>query len=1058
MSELPTQTIDLPLAGGLQEHVDRRLVPPGAFLKLENMEHAKAGSLVTRRGYGYLPNPDRPVRAVTTRGGELVAFADGTNASDAPAALSYHADEGSWTRPCDAWRIDYRRRPAVRSQRGASLGQRVVIGSRVVFVWVDGLTAGLLAYRVESTDGTLVIPDTSDPVFGPFAPGGRFVLTSTGNVAAVVYYPGSGNHLRIATIDPATGALVVSTLTGIPYVQGTARQPFDAKGVPTSPGAVLVATALAPTVTTQRLSVATVDAGSGFVVSSISCSSTGRDLSAIQIRFHSSGTRAAVAYRRRHDVANRDDVYLASFSGFAPGGFFNATPDFDAQVFGSSDNFESAVSLRSHLALVGQDTAANGWVVVATNGFATHARRVSISGGVFLSDLYVVASSFPVAEPFTLGGQVFCLLASVVSGLPGFVFGGGSNAAATAALVALSPGMDAHGNSGIDPDTRYVVASGLNESLSGTFVDQLGKTLGAETTRGIMVPSHNADGSVSLLATVFYAGVGADAATGLDEITYAADGTQFGSVDMALACATSGGLTARYDGQSWVETGFLHKPAAFTFSQSTTGGAMANGTYVYAFVYEWQDAAGDLHQSEPSLFGPFSLTGGTSTQKVDVTIKSLGLTQKRGVGIAVYRTKHNGSLLFRISPRTFDGSSQALLNNPRQSLLSFTDTLSDEQLGALGRGFLYTAGGQRPTVPPPPSRHMVRHQDRLWLISSDDPSELWFTKILAKGETPSFARGNQLRIDGLPSPPTALASQGERLVVFTASGIYYFVGQGPDDTGQSGAFSPAYEVPTTCGCSDPRSVLSTHLGVFFLGPAGLMLLDQGLSVSPIGAPVENQTAGRFCRRAVNDEPSRRAYWLFTDTPHGAPGSSRYVVFDYDSGAWYVWTISPQAAQRDQCVWRGEHVVCDGQPAQRGFGAVPASDPDGSYVAGTLQLPWVNLASVAGFQRLRNVLLTGTLLDACNVYVRLFVNHDSDNEAQFKTFALGGDSQVIGLPQVRLSVDVKRQLASQHLVEIVHEPVVGTTGTGPRYGIELAGVSLHLGVKKGAAKLAAQNRK
>ena len=80
----------------------------------------------------------------------------------------------------------------------------------------------------------------------------------------------------------------------------------------------------------------------------------------------------------------------------------------------------------------------------------------------------------------------------------------------------------------------------------------------------------------------------------------------------------------------------------------------------------------------------------------------------------------------------------------------------------------------------PPSRHAATHQNRLWLIDAEDPNRLWFSNEIFEGQPTTFGRGNQLRIDGLPSAPTALASNGDRLVVFTAVGIYYLVGQGPD--------------------------------------------------------------------------------------------------------------------------------------------------------------------------------------------------------------------------------------------------------------------------------------
>jgi hypothetical protein len=358
----------------------------------------------------------------------------------------------------------------------------------------------------------------------------------------------------------------------------------------------------------------------------------------------------------------------------------------------------------------------------------------------------------------------------------------------------------------------------------------------------------------------------------------------------------------------------------------------------------------------------------------------------------------------------------------------------------------------------PPSRHAATHQNRLWLIDAEDPNRLWFSNEIFEGQPTTFGRGNNLRIDGLPSAPTALASNGDRLCVFTAVGIYYLVGQGPDDTGQSGAFSPAFQVPTTCGCTDARSVLSTHLGVFFQGQNGIMLFGAGGGVGPVGQPVEDAIAGLFCRRVVLDETERKIYWLFTQAESGLPTASKHIVFEYDEDAWLVWRIAPTFLQRDQCVWRGKHIVCDGRPALRGFGATPAADPNGAYVAALLRLPWVNLGGFSGFQRFRRFLIKGRRNQPCNLRVRFFIDHDDATAVQNKLFDLSSTSTVKRLPILELGVDVLRQLNANAMVEISHETAAGATNTVARAGVELVAPGFDLGVKKGPQKISALNRK
>lgn len=1063
MAELASGLLELPLSGGLKQQVDKRLVQPGAFLAIENLEHAKAGVLTNRRGYGYLADPGREAAFVATRGSELVAFVDGDGPADAPCALAYHEggeDEApSWSRSCDAWQIDVSRRAVVRSYEGALCAQRVVVGDRVVYVWVGGLAAtGSLFYRVEDAAGVAFRHGVRF-ASGAFARDCAFRLVETSGKAAVVYYNGVGTTLRVLTLDPVTFAETDANVGGLAYVQGAARRPFDAKSVPVAPGVVAVAVPAAPTGTTQRIKLATVAAATGAVVSDTSGTTTGRDLSAVQIRFTADGNVAGVAYRRRDGSINRDDVYVAQFSGFDPFGDFNSAPDYDKQVFGASDALEfqdppTVTKTRSYGVGLCQDTAIEpgGWVVVTCNDWGTLAKRIDDAGDVAGNDDFFVASAHLLAEPFSLNGRVMALLGEFID----FVdLLDAKNRPLSAALVSLLPGIDAHDGASLqDPGSRYLVAAALLESVAGDYTDSISVCAGPAAGHGMMAPSFNADGSVSFAATVLLGTVGVDAQRGIDEVRFDPAAKRATFLDASAALWTSGGLTAQYDGQDWAELGFLHRATVLPFGLTLgPGPGLDPGNYLYAAVYEWRDARGAVHQSEPAIFSIVV----DENKEVTFEVRCVGLTQKPGVSIAMYRTQNNGVLFFRISPRTHDGSAASLHNDPGVRSVVFSDALTDAQLAALGRGFLYTNSGARAHVMAPPSLHACRHQNRLWLLDAEDPNRLRYSNEIFEGQPPCFGRGNELRIDGLPSAPTALASSGDRLCVFTADGIYYLVGQGPDDTGANGSFSPAYQVPTTCGCTDPRSVLSTHLGTFFLGQNGIMLFGAGGGVAPVGQPAEDEVTGAFCRRVVLDEVERKIYWLFASTPSGDPVSARLVVHEYDEDAWLVHRVAPTNAQRDQCLWKGGHVMNDGRPALRGFGPTPAADPDGSYVSAFLRLPWVNLGGINGFQRFRRFLLKGRRNQPCNLRVRFFVDHDDVTATQNKLVDLSNTSTLRRLPILELSIDVKRQLNANAMVEISHEPAAGATNTVERAGVELVAPAFELGVKKGPQRLAKENR-
>jgi hypothetical protein len=1043
------ETFDLPLTGGLADAIDRKVVKPGNFLRLRNVEQRKKGGLMKRPGYATLGlTINSTVGVVATRGRELVSLADGTSPDEVPGVHAYDAADNSNSRQCDAWTIGYSRRSVTRSSLGAALGQRVVIGSRIVYFWVEGLTAGTLRYRVESTDGAIVKPDT---LFGSgSAPGGKFKLLTTNGLAVVVCYVGSGASLTIATLNPTTYAETSATLSGVPYVQSTARQVFDAKALPNAPGLVAVATPSAPTLSTQVIRLSVVNAVTGALVDSADGTTTGAQMSAVQIRFRANGLAAGVAYRRFDMGASFDFVNVAVFSGFTAGGTFNASPDYDKVVFGASDAlFASANNTSSFGVGLCQDTvtdpvAPDGWVVVTCGDFSTYAKRIDDVGDVQGNDDFAIASSKLLCEPFSLGGRVVALLGELVSRVHLLDV---KNAPLSCALVSLLPGIDAHDGLGVpDPDSRYVTNVCLLEQMAGDYIVELGRASGVEGMRGMMTPSFNADGSVSLAATVLSDGTGVDANKGLDEITFAARGATT-TIDMGRTLVTAGGLTARYDGRSWVELGFLHRPVAVFVRVINGGGSIDVGNYVYAVTYEWRDDDGAIHESEPALV---SMVATAVNTRFELDVRCIGLTQKPGAAIVFYRTQNNGSLLFRISPRTLDGSADSMVNEPNVSFKTFVDDRTDAQLADLGRGFLYTNGGTRGFVAAPPALHAVRHLDRLWLLSLDRPGEIWPSNEFAEGRPPTFGRGSQLRLVGLPGPLTALASRDDKLFVFTESSIHYLVGRGPADTGQGGEFSQLFDVATDCGCVDTPSVVGTSAGVFFRGPAGIMLVTRGLEVEFVGAPVEDLTdAYPVCRRAVVDATRRRVYWLLSSADLT---ESTMVVFDYDSGAWYEWPISTDSALVDQTIWRGKHVVSDGRNALRGFGPTPGNDPDGSYVVATIETP-----ELRGFQR---AVLTLERLHPHTLNVEILKGYRRSDVTplQSRSYDLSSTSTVKGLPDAQLEVVVKSQDAASARLRITDAPATGTTNAVERTGFNLSAITITADVAAAGRELTAPDNK
>src|SRR5690606_35921270 len=90
----------------------------------------------------------------------------------------------------------------------------------------------------------------------------------------------------------------------------------------------------------------------------------------------------------------------------------------------------------------------------------------------------------------------------------------------------------------------------------------------------------------------------------VDSYTFSmADPRAYQVAELGGVLYAAAGCVLQYAGKRLTEVGFWAPPefAAPTVSQPGGTANMAVGTYVYALVWEWQDDAGQRHQSAPTL-------------------------------------------------------------------------------------------------------------------------------------------------------------------------------------------------------------------------------------------------------------------------------------------------------------------------------------------------------------------------------------------------------------------------------------------------------------------------
>ncbi len=424
------------------------------------------------------------------------------------------------------------------------------------------------------------------------------------------------------------------------------------------------------------------------------------------------------------------------------------------------------------------------------------------------------------------------------------------------------------------------------------------------------------------------------------EITLFTKGISYQRAELADVLHVTGGYLSMYDSEGVVEHGFHLWPEKLSVAFTPGSGAIS-GTYSYIGVYEWTDAQGNRHQSAPSQAVPLTLASAAnvidSGHAVTVTFPCLRVTQKTEVVCVVYRTELNGTEWFRVT--------DVLVPNLSTSAdtISISDTIDDAHLVA-GTA-LYTFGGVVENVAPPACSAIATGSNRLWVLSSANPLQVWYSKQVVPGTPAAFSDLFTINMDPRGGPITAIANMDDYEVFFKRNSIFIVAGDGPDDTGQQNTFQTPKLVATDSGCVDPRSVVLFPGGLMYKSDKGIYVLNRGLSANYIGAEVE-----RYNSLAVvssNLVANRNQIRLNLE-------DGTQLVYDYFMEQW---STRPLFGLVDAATREDQYFYLDSN------GIAYAESPLSYAIAGRsyalkLQTGWLTIGGPNGFQRVYGLMLLG----------------------------------------------------------------------------------------------------
>ncbi len=337
-----------------------------------------------------------------------------------------------------------------------------------------------------------------------------------------------------------------------------------------------------------------------------------------------------------------------------------------------------------------------------------------------------------------------------------------------------------------------------------------------------------------------------------------------------------GPMTWEFDGVELRENGFCVFPSmassADWVTQGTSGSLTQLATYRYRIYYEYDDYFGNRVQSAFPFDFEVTLTG--SNDDVSIVVPTLHWTRRAAanVQIAVYRTEAFGAIFYRIDE---------VANDTTANSVTVQDTLSDANLR--NNELDYQTQGELDNLPFPACVAMCAGQERVFGIDGSDRKHVVFSK-LRDGD------GGLEWNDGLyiefPEELTALGVLGNQVYGFSKSAVYAVSGEGPDNTGTVGAFSAPAKITHNLGCYNQRALGETPLGLVFVGDRGIWLVS-GEGVRYISDNLSNDSAhgddlvGQPFASIVCIPGSSRVRF----SPYFYSSSGRHLEWDYEFNQW-----------------------------------------------------------------------------------------------------------------------------------------------------------------------------
>jgi hypothetical protein len=996
------QPLDISFAQGLDTKTDPFRVQPGKFLTLQNSIFDKAGRLTKRNGYGNLPSlPDETSKFVTTFNDNLTAI--GTSIQALGQGSSQWINKGS-LQP-----ISLSTLTLVKSNTGQSQSDSVVSpNGYVCTVYTDNVPvsgSNVKEYKYVIADSTtgqnIVEPTLLPPLVGAVTGSPRVFLLGT--YFFIIYTSGTTTqylcYLGIGIYSPngpkQNGQIGSSSYISSPTLSwdGVVYDNVLYLAYNTIVGGQHIGLRTI----SQNLIISAETQVSSQIATMITLAvdSTVPSTPIIYVSYYNSGTSLGYVFAVSHALG----LILSPTQIIASGTILNlasTAQNGSVTVFQEVSNkytYDSSIPTHYIQSVTVSQTGTVGSTTVT-------ARSVGLASKAFLYNgiSYFLSIYYSLYQPtyFLLNGSGNVISVLSYSNSGSYYTTGLPSAMITDDVVQIS-------------------------YLYKDLLQSINTTQGATVSAGVYTQ------------------------TGINLVSFDMNIGNIVTSEIGNNLNISGGFVSSYDGYQAVEQNFFVWPDNVELS-ATTGGSMSGQQYFYQATYEWTDNQGNLFRSSPSI--PVSITLSGSNNAVVVNVPTLRLTYKTSnpVAIVIYRWSAAQQVYYQVTSITVP-----TLNVTTVDSIAYTDTLADSSI--IGNNILYTTGGVIEDEAPPASNILTLFDDRLWLVDSEDPNLLWFSKQVIEATPVEMSSLLTVYVppttasNGSTGPITALSPMDDKLVIFKQNALGYLNGTGPDNTGANNNYSNFVLITSVVGCTNQQSIVFMPQGLMFQSNKGIWLLGRDLSTNYIGAPVESLTTGTTVESAVNIP--------YTNQVRFTLDSGITLVYDYYFNQWGTFTNVPAISST---IYQNLHTYINS------LGQVFQETP-GSYIDSTSPVlmsfttGWISLAGLQGYERFYSMYLLGSYITPFKLNIGLAYDYNPSLSQQtiitpnapasaWGGDALWGDSTPWGgqssVFDARLFPQKQKCESFQISVTEIYDP---SYSIAAGEGLTLSGLNLIVGIKK-----------